>query len=86
MEKIIRVFVRDNNIDQALKLLKRKLQRDGIFRELRHRRAYEKRSERKAGHASEVIRRPRKLARTVELAKNRKGKLGDDHIGGNNRA
>jgi len=62
-EQIIQVFVRDNNIDQALKLLKRKLQREGVFRELRRRRAYEKPSERRARRASEAIRRARKLAR-----------------------
>jgi small subunit ribosomal protein S21 len=59
----IQVFVRDNNVDQALKLLKRKLQREGLFRELRRRRAYEKPSERRARKASEAVRRSRKLAR-----------------------
>lgn len=61
----IQVFVRDNNVDQALKLLKRKLQREGVFRELRRRRAYEKPSERRAREASEAIRRQRKLARKL---------------------
>lgn len=64
-EQIIQVFVRDNNVDQALKLLKRKLQREGLFRELRRRRAYEKPSERRARRASEAIRRSRKLARKL---------------------
>ena len=59
----IQVYVRDNNVDQALKQLKRKLQREGLFRELRRRRAYEKPSERRARKASEAIRRSRKLAR-----------------------
>jgi len=59
----IQVFVRDNNIDQAMKLLKRKLQREGFFRELRRRRAYEKPSERRARRAAEAIRRSRKLVR-----------------------
>ena len=59
----IQVFVRDNNIDQALKALKRKLQREGFFRELRRRRAYEKPSERRTRKASEAVRRSRKLAR-----------------------
>jgi ribosomal protein S21 len=45
----IQVFVRDNNIDQAMKLLKRKLQREGFFRELRRRRAYEKPSDGERG-------------------------------------
>jgi small subunit ribosomal protein S21 len=59
----IQVYVRDNNVDQALKQLKRKLQREGLFRELRRRRAYEKPSERRARKASEAVRRSRKLAR-----------------------
>jgi small subunit ribosomal protein S21 len=59
----VQIFVRDNNIDQALKLLKRKLQREGVFRELKLRRFYEKPSEAKARERSEGIRRRRKLAR-----------------------
>ncbi|MEC9143020.1 MAG: 30S ribosomal protein S21, partial [Pseudomonadota bacterium] len=41
------VTVRDNNVDQALRVLKKKLQRDGVFREMKNRRAYEKPSERR---------------------------------------
>jgi small subunit ribosomal protein S21 len=59
----MQVLVRNNNIDQALKALKRKMQREGIFRELRNRRAYEKPSERRNREKSEAIRRARKLAR-----------------------
>jgi small subunit ribosomal protein S21 len=59
----LQVFVRDNNVDQALKVLKKKLQREGLFRELKRRRAYEKPSERRARKASEAVRRTRKLAR-----------------------
>lgn len=62
-ESVIQVFVRDNNVDQALKVLKKKLQREGIFRELRRRRAYEKPSERRAREAGEAVRRLRKQAR-----------------------
>ena len=43
----MQVLVRDNNIDQALRVLKKKMQREGIFRELRERRAYEKPSEKR---------------------------------------
>ncbi|MBS7554603.1 30S ribosomal protein S21 [Ancylobacter dichloromethanicus] len=57
------VLVRDNNVDQALKVLKRKMQREGIFREMRSRRAYEKPSERRNREEGEAIRRARKLAR-----------------------
>lgn len=59
----LQVLVRENNVDQALKVLKRKLQREGLFREMKRRRAYEKPSERRAREKSEAIRRLRKLAR-----------------------
>jgi small subunit ribosomal protein S21 len=59
----VRIFVRDNNIDQALRALKKKMQREGIFRELKRRGHYEKPSERRAREKSEAIRRARKLAR-----------------------
>ena len=57
------MFVRDNNVDQALRALKKKMQREGVFRELKRRRFYEKPSERSAREKSEAIRRARKLAR-----------------------
>jgi len=59
----VQVIVRDNNVDQALKVLKRKLQREGIFRELRRKKFFEKPSVRKAREKGEAIRRARKLAR-----------------------
>ena len=59
----MQVFVRDNNVDQALKILKKKLTREGILRELKRRRAYEKPSERKVREKAEAIKRARKLAR-----------------------
>ncbi|HER25615.1 MAG TPA: 30S ribosomal protein S21, partial [Rhodospirillales bacterium] len=57
------VTVRDNNVDQALKALKKKLQREGVFREMKLRRAFEKPSERKAREKAEAISRGRKLER-----------------------
>ncbi len=57
------VTVRDNNVDQALKALKKKMQPEGIFREMKLRRSYEKPSERKAREKAEAIRRARKLER-----------------------
>ena len=60
---MVQVLVRDNNIDQALRALKKKMQREGIFRELKMRRAYEKPSERRVREAAEAGRRARKLAR-----------------------
>src|SRR5262249_24751130 len=62
-ESSVQVFVRDNNIDQALRALKKKMQREGIFRELKRRGHYEKPSERRAREKSEAIRRARKLTR-----------------------
>ena len=59
----MQVIVRDNNVDQALKALKKKMQREGIFREMKLRDHYEKPSERKARQRAEGLRRARKLAR-----------------------
>ena len=59
----MQVTVRDNNVDQALKVLKKKLQREGVFREMKLRRAFEKPSERRAREKAEAIRRGRKLER-----------------------
>jgi small subunit ribosomal protein S21 len=59
----LQVFVRENNVDQALRILKKKMQREGIFREMKRRKAYEKPSERKTREKAEAIRRARKAAR-----------------------
>lgn len=59
----MQVSVRDNNVDQALKALKKKMQREGIFREMKLRRSYEKPSERKTREKAEAVRRARKLER-----------------------
>jgi small subunit ribosomal protein S21 len=59
----VQVHVRDNNVDQALKALKKKMQREGIFREMKLRNYYEKPSEKRAREKAEAIRRARKLAR-----------------------
>ncbi len=59
----MQVIVRDNNIDQALKALKKKMQREGIFREMKLRAYYEKPSERRKREKAEAIRRARKLLR-----------------------
>ena len=57
------VAVRDNNVDQALRVLKKKMQREGLFREMKNRRAFEKPSERRARETAESTRRVRKLMR-----------------------
>jgi small subunit ribosomal protein S21 len=62
-ESHLQVLVRDNNIDQALRVLKKKMQREGVFREMKQRRSYEKPSEKKTREKAEAIRRARKLAR-----------------------
>ena len=59
----MQVLVRDNNVDQALRALKKKMQREGIFREMKLRNYYEKPSEKRAREKAEAIRRARKLAR-----------------------
>ncbi len=59
----LQVLVRDNNVDQALRVLKKKMQREGVFREMKLRKAYEKPSERKAREKADAVRRARKLAR-----------------------
>lgn len=57
------IIVKDNNVEQALRVLKKKMQREGIFREMKLRRFYEKPSERRVREASESVRRVRKLQR-----------------------
>ncbi len=59
----VQVLVRDNNVDQALRALKKKMQREGIFREMKLRRNYEKPSEKRAREKAEAVRRTRKLLR-----------------------
>ena len=63
IESPVYIIVRDNNIDQALKVLKKKLQREGVFREMKLRGAYEKPSEKRARERAEAMRRSRKLLR-----------------------
>ena len=64
---LLLVLVRDNNVEQALKYLKKKMQREGIFREMKRRKAYEKPSEKRVREKAEAIRRARKLARKVAI-------------------
>ena len=59
----MQVSVRDNNVDQALRVLKKKLQLEGVFQEMKLKQHFEKPSEKKAREKSEAIRRARKLAR-----------------------
>ncbi len=59
----MRVFVKDNNVDQALRFLKKKMQREGLFREMKAHAAFEKPSEKRVREKAEAIRRAKKLAR-----------------------
>lgn len=60
---MVQVSVRENNVDQALRALKKKLQREGVFREMKIRRHFEKPSEKKKRERAEAVRRWRKLER-----------------------
>jgi len=60
---LVTVSVRDNNVDQALRVLKKKMQREGIFREMKMRKDFEKPSEKKKREKAEAVRRSRKLTR-----------------------
>jgi small subunit ribosomal protein S21 len=64
---VVEVVVRDNNVDQALRALKKKMQREGIFREMKMRRHYEKPSEKRVRESAEAIRRARKLERKRQM-------------------
>ena len=59
----MQVLVRDNNIEQALRALKKKLQREGIFKEMKQRRAFEKPSEKRVREKEEAVSRARKQAK-----------------------
>ncbi len=60
---MVEVAVRDNNVEQALRVLKKKMQREGIYREMKMRKHYEKPSEKRVRETAEAVRRARKLAR-----------------------
>ena len=47
LEVVIKIEVKDNNVEQALRVLKRKLQRDGFFKVIKLKNTYEKPSEKK---------------------------------------
>ena len=66
----MRVLVRDNNVEQAIRALKRKMQREGILREIKARRAYEKPSERRAREKGEAVRRRPRPTLTFKFSRN----------------
>ena len=61
MEVFIKIEVKDNNVDQALRILKRKLQREGFFKVIKLKSNYVKPSERKKRERSENIKRAKKI-------------------------
>jgi small subunit ribosomal protein S21 len=71
----MQVLVRDNNIDQALRVLKKKMPREGVFREMKRQRFYEKPSEQIAREKSEAARRARKLDGLVAALKRKPAPL-----------
>ncbi len=63
MEVFIKIDVKDNNVDQALRILKRKLQKEGFFKIIKMKSIYEKPSEKKKRIKQENIKRSKKIAR-----------------------
>ena len=61
MEVVIKIEVKDNNIEQALRILKRKLQREGFFKIIKLKNTYEKPSEKKKRILQDNIKRVKKL-------------------------
>ena len=61
LEVFTKIEVKDNNIEQALRVLKRKLQRDGFFKVVKLKSVYEKPSEKKKRILQENIKRVKKL-------------------------
>ncbi|MEO5365731.1 MAG: 30S ribosomal protein S21 [Magnetococcus sp. WYHC-3] len=64
----MRVDVYDNNVDQAIRVLKKKMNREGMFREMKKRKFFEKPSERRRRKRAEAVRRLRKKLRRATVA------------------
>ena len=65
MEVFIKIEVKDNNVEQALRILKRKLQRDGFFKIIKLKNTYEKPSEKKKRIKQENIKRVKKIRKMM---------------------
>ena len=65
MEVVIKIEVKDNNIEQALRILKRKLQREGFFKTVKLKSTYEKPSEKKKRIKQENINRAKKMRKLM---------------------
>ena len=68
MEVVIKIEVKDNNVEQALRVLKRKLQRDGFFKIIKLKNTYEKPSEKKKRIRKENLKRAKKLKKMRDRA------------------
>ena len=62
---VIKIEVKDNNVEQALRILKRKLQRDGFFKIIKLKNTYEKPSEKKKRIKQENIKRAKKIRKMM---------------------
>ncbi|MBL4588971.1 MAG: 30S ribosomal protein S21 [Alphaproteobacteria bacterium] len=62
---MVSVNVRENNIEQALRVLKKKMQREGIFREMKQRKDFEKPTEKRKRQKAEAVRRWHKVQRKL---------------------
>jgi small subunit ribosomal protein S21 len=65
LEVVIKIEVKDNNVEQALRILKRKLQRDGFFKIIKLKNTYEKPSEKKKRIKQENIKRVKKIRKMM---------------------
>ena len=65
MEVVIKIEVKDNNVDQALRILKRKLQREGFFKIVKLKSTYEKPSEKKKRIKQENMKRAKKMRKLM---------------------
>ena len=65
MGVVIKIEVKDNNIEQALRVLKRKLQREGFFKIVKLKSTYEKPSEKKKRIKQENIKRAKKMRKLM---------------------
>ena len=57
------VNVKDNNVEQAIRSLKKKMQREGLYKEMKLRKHFEKPCLKSATEKEEKIRRSRKTPR-----------------------
>ena len=57
--KAIQVKVFDNDLEKAMRILKKKIQNDGLFKRLKLKKSYEKPSEYKRRKQREALRRQR---------------------------